>query len=361
MKKAGILSLILTSSFILVACSSNVSNNSKSQKPSTTISKKSTVQSNTIDLKGKDIIEYKKLSYTKPEQLNNIIGTYKYNDSSNSNYNDSSNSNYGLVIFSDGRYIIYNAIEEEGTQTNYFDSKSVMQKKELNDNSYPKQVSLESSGRIIEKDGIYFLLELQPSTVLNILNTDGNQVFNQVFKDSDKIQGQKSLNKATKEIEDNNKGFIKDGKYYESKNEPSQNSWNKVENYNEYDANLKNATFKIYMNEKQYIKDYLESNSLNDLFYLTGWGMKSTIYDSNTSSIEIKSLTSEELQSAKGTEEPLKYGFKVLKNLNGEFVTATSYATDGKIIYKLKFDQLGIKAEEFASEKNSDNIFNSYN
>ena len=123
MKKAGILSLILTSSFILVACSSNVSNNSKSQKPSTTISKKSTVQSNTIDLKGKDIIEYKKLSYTKPEQLNNIIGTYKYNDSSN--------SNYGLVIFSDGRYIIYNAIEEEGTQTNYFDSKSVMQKKKI--------------------------------------------------------------------------------------------------------------------------------------------------------------------------------------------------------------------------------------
>lgn len=353
MKKAGILSLILTSSFILVACSSNVSNNSKSQKTSTTISKKSTVQSNTMDLKGKDIIEYKKLSYTKPEQLNNIIGTYKYNDSSN--------SNSGLVIFSDGRYIIYNAIEKGNTETNYFDSKSVMQKKELNDNSYPNQVSLESSGRIIEKDGIYFLLELQPSTVLNTLNTDGNQVFNQVFKDSDKIQGQKSLNKATKEIEDNNKGFIKDGKYYTSKSEPSQNSWNKVEKYNEYDANLKNATFKIYMNEKQYVKDYLESNSLNDLFYLTGWGMKSTIYDINTSSIEIKSLTSEELKSAKGTEEPLKYGFKVLKNLNGEFVTATSYATDGKIIYQLNFDQLGIKAEEFASEKNSHNIFDLYN
>jgi hypothetical protein len=353
MKKITVISLLTTSLFMLTACSTNNQTTSSNTKESTAVSQKSDEKTNNVNLNGKDAFEYYNVSYEKPQQIADIAGIYQASDMDKGAWSENS-----LIVFDDGRYIVAEAGLLSSPETNYFDSNNSLQKKTYNATTYPYQLSVTDAGRIVEKDDVYYLfspLDGEGSFITN-LDTDGNQVVNQFISDSSKDD----IEVGMKDIEDTNAGFIKDGTYFESKNTATEDGLNKVDSAPKTEGAIENVTYKVYDNTSdsengsQYVEDLLESNNLNDLFYLTGVGRNLGITDSMVeegSAPEIEALSSDELESVKDTDQPLQYGFKVTERTDGELSEFPDevYATDGETVYILNYNQLEITAQELGT------------
>lgn len=351
MKKMATIGLLATSILILTACSTTKNKeNSAAAKEDTVTSQSSETKSEPkeekVNLNGKDAVEYYNLSYKKPKNLDSIVGIYKGEE------DETDSAEHSLIIFSDGRYILADAGGTDA-KTTYFDKNNIIQKKEFTATSYPYELSVSDAGRIIEKDGVDYLVSLRNDTFLNNLDCEGHQIINQFFSTTNKDEINERLNDT-----ETNQGFIKDGKYYESKDTLTSESWNKVESDSKTKTALENVTFKSYENnsekDSQYVKDLLGSNTVNDLFYLVGTGRETSITDIDEkegNAPEIKVLSSDELKSVKETKNKLKYGFKITEKNDGKLdeFPNNAYATDGSTVYALSYDQLGITAQELGS------------
>ena len=358
MKKMVTIGLLATSILILTACSTTKNKeNSAAAKEDTITSQSSETKSEPkeekVNLNGKDAVEYYNVNYTKPKNLDSIVGVYP-------NAFETSDDSVGAVddnlfILSDGRYITTK--ELTNSETTYFDKDNVMHNRPLTSESAPYQLSITDSGRIVEKNGIYYLSNDQSSNKFIInLNSEGNQVVNEFISDNDKS----SIEDVLKNVEEINNGFIKNGKYFKSKDMSTERAVNKSQLSSENKEVLEKATFKVYVDnpekESQYVKDMLSSKSMNDLFYLTGVGREISISERELKggyAPEIKELSSDELSSVsvEGTNKKLKYGFKLTEKDDGklEEFPKFAYATDGNTVYTLDYDQLGVAAREIGS------------
>lgn len=347
MKKMATIGLLATSILILTACSTTKNKeNSVAAKEDTVTSQSSKSKEDKVNLNGKDAVEYYNVTYKKPATLENIVGIYQGKE------DETDVAEHSLIVFSDGRYLLAYAGRNDA-KTNYFDKNNTMQKKEFTATSYPYELVVDDAGRIIEKDGVDYLVSLRNDTFLNNLDYEGHQIINQFFSTTNKYEINERLNDT-----EENKGFIKDGKYYESKDTVTSESWNKVESDSKTKTALENVTFKSYENnsekDSQYVKDLLGSNTVNDLFYLVGTGRETSITDiaeKEGNAPEIKVLSSDELKSVKETKNKLKYGFKITEKNDGKLdeFPNNAYATDGSTVYALSYDQLGITAQELGS------------
>jgi hypothetical protein len=334
MKKMATIGLLATSILILTACSTTKNKeNSAAAKEDTVTSQSSETKEEKVNLNGKDAVEYYNVNYTKPKNLDSIVGVY---------LDEESKTN--MIVFADGRYTnIY--MGKTFYNTTYFDKNNTIQEKEMTDTA----VTVVDTGRIVEKDGIDYVVSLGDINSFTNLDSEGHQVENQFFTTETKNDIKDRL-KTPEEY-----GFIKDGKYFESKDTPTDLSWKKVESDSKTKTALENVTFKFYENNpekaSQYVNDLLSSNSVNDLYYLVGIGRDNDLTDIEDQ--EIKVLSSDELKSVKGTNNKLKYGFKLthIYKIDGtlEEFPNKAYATDGSTVYSLSYDQLGITAEEIGS------------
>jgi hypothetical protein len=354
MKKMATIGLLATSILILTACSTTKNKeNSAAAKEDTVTSQSSETKEEKVNLNGKDMFEYYNISYNKPKQLEDIVGIYPNAITTSDDSVGSVDDN--LIILSDGRYIT--TTENVSSETNYFDKDNIMHKRTFTSESAPYQLSVTGTGRIIEKNGIYYLFDNQLGGIKFITNLDseGNQVINEFLSTLSKNDIEKNL----ENVEEVNDGFIKNGKYFKTKDVRTGSAVNKAQPNSELKDILEKATFKFYeeTSEKnpQYVKDMLSSQSINDLFYLTTVGREISISDREEKeglAPEIKVLSSDELNSVEGTNKKLKYGFKVTeKDDDGKLkeFPEKAYATDGSTVYDITYDQLGVTAQEVDS------------
>lgn len=358
MKKMATIGLLATSILILTACSTTKNKeNSAAAKEDTVTSQSSETKEEKVNLNGKDAVEYYNASYNKPKQLEDIVGIYPNAITTSDDSVGSVDDN--LIILSDGRYIT--TTENVGSETNYFDKDNIMHKRTFTSESAPYQLSVTGTGRIIDKNGIYYLVNgLGGNKFITNLDSEGNQVINEFSSSVYENDIEKNnIEKNLKNVEEVNDGFIKNGKYFKTKDVGTESAVTKSQPNSELKGILEKATFNFYVtsSEKypQYVKDMLSSQSINDLFYLTGVGREISISDREEKeglAPEIKVLSSDELKSVEGTNKKLKYGFKVTeKDDDGKLkeFPEKAYATDGSTVYDITYDQLGITAQEVDS------------
>jgi len=359
-KKIIPIGFLLIISILFTACNSNNESNSETTTTITTTNKETNMDKDKVNSNAKDIFEYYNVNYEKPESLNDIVGYYEQKQDKENYYTQSK-----LIVLPDGRYLYFSPILAEDTSKEsathyskyYFDESNVIHEKKFND-LIPPDTQATRYGRIIEKDGVYYLCKPDADDyydkLLTNLDSEGNQVINQIFQPNSK----KNIEKKIKDIENNNNGFIKGDKYYTSKNIISDEAFTKKE-FN-IDSFINSTKIKAYENtafkdkSNLYIKELLDSNSVNDLLYLVSDGITDD-YSIDSEKQEIQMLTPDELKSVKNTDKDLKYGYRIYNKINNvlsEF-PREAYATDGESVYSLKYNQLDIDATNMSSEQPS--------
>jgi len=358
MKKKNfiLIGFLLSISILFSACNNNNESNSATTTTISTTNKETNKEKDKINSNAKDIFEYYNVTYEKPESINDVVGLYEQSPDKENYYTQSK-----LIVFPDGRYLYFSPILAEDSSKEsathyskyYFDKSNVIREKKIND-LVPSDTKATKYGRIIEKNGVYYLCKPDEYNLLTNLDSEGNQVINQIFQSNSK----KNIEKKMKDIENNNNGFIKGDKYYTSKNVTSDEGFSKKDF--DTDFFISNTKIKAYENTafkdkpNLYIKELLDSNTVNNLLYLVSDGITDD-YSIDSEKQEIQTLTSNELKSVKNTDKDLKYGYKIYNKTNNvlsEF-PREAYATDGESVYRLKYNQLDIEATNMSSEQTS--------
>ena len=319
------LSLALTfgmSLILLIGCTSEKNPTSKNHETIQTSS--STTSSPTIDeIKGGkensyDFVDFWGIDYKAPQNINGIVGYYELPDSPET----------PIKIYSDGRYTrILRAAQapiDEAAHSSkiefYFDENNKVQTNPFYTNN--GEYNTLSQGRIVEKNGIYFLVPLSYSSELYLNDkAEATYAFTDAQQNKDEMS---SILKDTSKFSEYS--FIKNGLFFNSANgETDEAGIKKTGNpdlENLLDSKpllLHNKPFPIATINQLYSR----RNNINvsDLVALTPKELDSIDFD----------------KISRDTKEKLKFGFKYSTS-----VVDKIFVTDGDYIYDVSQDQLGM-------------------
>lgn len=325
MKKISITLALGISLILLTGCTSEKNGASKNQEsPKTAASTPSTPTFNELE-GGKenshDFVDFWGIDYKAPQNINNIVGYYELPDSPDT----------PIKIYPDGRYTrILHASQapmEEAAHSSkiefYFDENNEVQTNPFYANH--GEYNTLSQGRVVEKNGIYFLVPLSYSSELYLNDkSEATYVFTDTLQDKDELS---SLLKDNSKF--NEYSFIKNGSFFDSADEETDKAGIKKSGNPDLE-NLLDSKILLLHNKSFPI------TTINQLY--------SRRNNSNVSGLV--ALTSKELNSidfdkiSRDSKEKLKFGFKYSTS-----VVDKIFATDGDYIYDVSEDQLGLHAE----------------
>lgn len=311
---------------LLTGCTSEKKNIvSKNQEPTQTSS--SNPSNSTFDeingdqTNAYDFIDYWGIDYKAPQNINDIVGYYELPDSPDA----------PIKIYPDGRYArILRASQvpmEEAAHSSkiefYFDKNNEVQTNPFYANH--GEYNTLSQGRIVEKNGIYFLVPLSYSSDLYLDDkAEATYVFSDTLQDKDEIS---SLLKDTSKF--NEYSFIKNGTFFNSANEETGEAGIKKSGYSDLENLLDSKP--LFLHNKSF-----PITTINQLYSRRN----------NINVSKLVALTPIELDSidfdkiSRDSKEKLKFGFKYSTS-----VVDKIFATDGDYIYDVSEDQLGLHAE----------------
>lgn len=325
LKKISIGLALGVSLILLSGCTSEKSTTSKNHEPTKTAS--STPSSPTFnELEGGkensyDFVDFWGIDYKAPQGINDIVGYYELPDSPET----------PIKIYPDGRYTrILRASQapmEEAAHSSkiefYFDENNEVQTNPFYTNN--GEYNTLSQGRVVEKNGIYFLVPLSYSSELYLNDkAEATYVFTDILQDKDEMS---SILKDTSKFSEYS--FIKNGSFFNSADgEPDEAGIKKSGNtdletlLDSKPLLLHNKPFPITTINQLYSR----RNNINvsDLVALTPKELDSIDFD----------------KISRDTKEKLKFGFKYSTS-----VVDKIFVTDGDYIYDVSEDQLGMHAE----------------
>ncbi|MFK4895141.1 hypothetical protein [Lactococcus petauri] len=322
------LSLALTfgmSLILLIGCTSEKNPTSKNHETIQTPS--STSSSPTIDeIKGGkennyDFVDFWEIDYKAPQNINDIVGYYEFPDSPET----------PIKIYSDGRYTrILRASQapmEEAAHSSkiefYFDENNEVQTNPFYTNN--GEYNTLSQGRVVEKNGIYFLVPLSYSSDLYLDDkAEATYVFTDTLQDKDEMS---NILKDTSKFSEYS--FIKNGVFFNSADGETDESSIKKSGNPDLETLLDSKP--LLLHNKPF-----PITTINQLYSRRN----------NINVSDLVALTPKELDSidfdkiSRDSKEKLKFGFKYSTS-----VVDKIFATDGDYIYDVSEDQLGLHAE----------------
>lgn len=320
----------------LVACG-NSNNGSPKTKDSTENKKAGTSQSSekTNDVKyneqGADLVDYYNIDYKVPEGIESIVGYYQ----------DPYHPEYVLQIFPDGRF--KKLVDPEISGKNhvdkikyYFDANG-----DVKENPYSGTYADLETGRVVKKDNVYFLATFDiyhgtPDHPLSYygdytLDENGNPVYLLDIPEKHKFLQENIKDILSKPDDITEPSFIKDGAYYKTPTTSTSDAWVKATPSKDLSQILEAKTQYSYMANGGYPAKQLPISTLKKLY----------TYTIQKDGIKPSPLSSDKLDSIKIDDGKLTLGYMYGENLDKGF------ATDGKSLYTLTSDQLGIHATHF--------------
>lgn len=326
MKKLSIGLAIGITLISLTGCTSEknntASNNQGSTKRSSYISSSVTIGEVKGDKENSyDFVDFWGIDYKVPQNINDIVGYYELPDSPET----------PIKIYPDGRYTrILRASQapmDEAAHSSkiefYFDENNEVQTNPFYTNS--GEYNTLSQGRIVEKDGIYFLVPLSYSSELYLNDkAEATYVFNDTLQNKDEMS---SILKDTSKFSEYS--FIKNGSFFDSADVKTDEAGKKTSG---------NPDLEILLDSKPLLihNKPFPITTINQLY--------SRMNDINVSGLI--SLTSKELdfidfdKISRASKKKLKFGFKYSNS-----VFDKTFVTDGDYIYEVSQDQLGMHAE----------------
>lgn len=326
LKKLSVTIVLGMSLLLLTGCTSEKKNTTSKNQESTKTSS-STPSSPTFDeLSGVhenayDFVDFWGIAYKAPQGINDIVGYYELPGSPET----------PIKIYPDGRYTrILHASQapmEEAAHSSkiefYFDENNEVQTNPFYTNN--GEYNTLSQGRVVEKNGIYFLVPLSYSSDLYLDDkAKTTYVFTDTLQDKDEMS---SILKDTSKF--NGYSFIKNESFFDSANEEIDEAGIKKSGNpdleNLLDSKpllLHNKPFPISTINQLYSRR--SSSNVSDLVALTPLELDSIDFD----------------KVARDSKEKLKFGFKYSTS-----VVDKIFATDGDYIYDISKDQLGMHAE----------------
>lgn len=268
-----------------------------------------------------DFVDFWGIDYKAPQDINDIVGYYELPDSPDT----------PIKIYPDGRYArILRASQvplEEAAHASkieyYFDENNEVQTNTFYTNN--GEYSTLSLGRVVEKNGVYFLVPLSYSSELYLNDkSEATYVFTDTLQDKDELS---SLLKDNSKF--NEYSFIKNGAFFDSADEETDKAGIKKSGNPDLE-NLLDSKHLLLHNKPFPIKTinqlYSRRNNINvsDLVALTPKELDSIDFD----------------KISRDSKEKLKFGFKYSTS-----VVDKIFATDGDYIYDVSEDQLGLHAE----------------
>ena len=326
MKKLSVSLTIGITLLVLTGCTSEKNNTtSKNQEYKQTYS--STSSSPNIDeVKGEkensyDFVDFWGIDYKAPKGINDIVGYYELPGSPET----------PIKIYPDGRYTrIISASQapmEEAAHSSkiefYFDKNNEVQTNPFYTNN--GEYNTLSQGRVVEKNGIYFLVPLSYSSELYLNDkAEATYVFTDILQDKDEMS---SILKDTSKFSEYS--FIKNGAFFNSADGETDEAGIKKSGNPDLETLLDSKTLLLH-NKPFPIATinqlYSRRNNINvsDLVALTPKELNSIDFD----------------KISRDSKEKLKFGFKYSTS-----VVEKIFATDGDYIYDVSEDQLGMHAE----------------
>lgn len=326
MKKFSI-SLTIGMSLLLLSGCTSEKNTTTSKKQESTQTSSSTPSSPTFDeLSGVhenayDFVDFWGIDYKAPQGINDIVGYYELPSSPET----------PIKIYPDGRYTrILRASQapmEEAAHSSkiefYFDKNNEVQTNPFYTNN--GEYNTLSQGRVVEKNGIYFLVPLSYSSDLYLDDkAEATYVFTDTLQDKDEMS---NILKDTSKFSEYS--FIKNGVFFNSADGETDESSIKKSGNPDLETLL--DTKPLLLHNKPF-----PITTINQLYSRRN----------NINVSDLVALTPKELDSidfdkiSRDSKEKLKFGFKYSTS-----VVDKIFATDGDYIYDVSEDQLGLHAE----------------
>lgn len=325
MKKLSLTLALGMSLILLTGCNSEKKSTAKNQESVQMSS--STPSSPTFDeLNGDqesayDFVDYWEIDYKAPQNMKDIVGYYELPDSPET----------PIKIYPDGRYTrILRAsqvpIEEAAHSSKiefYFDENNEVQTNPFYTNN--GEYNTLSQGRVVEKNGIYFLVPLSYSSELYLNDkAEATYVFTDILQDKDEMS---SILKDTSKFSEYS--FIKNGSFFNSADGETDEAGIKKSGNTDLETLLDSKP--LLLHNKPF-----PITTINQLYSRRN----------NINVSDLVALTPKELDSidfdkiSRDTKEKLKFGFKYSTS-----VVDKIFVTDGDYIYDVSEDQLGMHAE----------------
>ncbi len=311
---------------LLTGCASEKKNIvSKNQEPTQTSS--SSPSNSTFDeingdqTNAYDFIDYWGIDYKAPQGINDIVGYYELPSSPET----------PIKIYPDGRYTrILRASQapmEEAAHSSkiefYFDENNEVQTNPFYTNN--GEYNTLSQGRVVEKNGIYFLVPLSYSSDLYLDDkAEATYVFTDTLQDKDEMS---NILKDTSKFSEYS--FIKNGVFFNSADGETDESSIKKTGNPDLETLLDSKPLLLHNKP-------LPITTINQLYSRRN----------NINVSDLVALTPKELDSidfdkiSRDSKEKLKFGFKYSTS-----VVDKIFATDGDYIYDVSEDRLGLHAE----------------
>lgn len=314
MKKITILLALAASIVMLTSCgsekSTTPSKGGKSQAISNTkVAESSSASQEKSEVKNKDAsdwVDFYGIAYKAPKNIKEIAGYYD------------TKSEYPVKIFPDGRFVSYKSggSSNFGILENYFDENNQIQ-----ENPYFKKYGAYthiSQGRVIEQNGIDFLVPLADSSNVFLNNkAEPTFVFDGARKDDiiDILENKERFPLYS---------FVKDGLLFATASTNTEYAVTKQTANPDFEKVLDSRPLLLH-------DQSFPVKTLNQLLAL------------NPNDINVQLLTSDELKSVdfkdKSKKVKLKFGFK------GGSQHDAGYVSDGDLYYRITIDQLGLHAQ----------------
>lgn len=326
MKKLSISLALGVSLILLTGCTSEKSSTT-SKSHETTKTSSSTPSSPTFNesKEGKensyDFVDFWGIDYKAPQGINDIVGYYELPSSPET----------PIKIYPDGRYTrILRASQapmEEAAHSSkiefYFDENNEVQTNPFYTNN--GEYNTLSQGRVVEKNGIYFLVPLSYSSDLYLDDkAEATYVFTDTLQDKDEMS---SILKDTSKFSEYS--FIKNGVFFNSADGETDESSIKKSGNPDLETLLDSKP--LLLHNKSF-----PVTTINQLYSRRN----------NINVSDLVALTPKELDSidfdkiSRDSKEKLKFGLKYSTS-----VVDKIFATDGDNIYDVSEDQLGLHAE----------------
>lgn len=326
MKKLSITLVLGINLLLLIGCTSEKNKiTSKNQESPKTFS--STPSSPTFDeLEGNkensyDFVDFWGIDYKAPQGINDIVGYYELPGSPET----------PIKIYPDGRYtrILRTSqvpMEEAAHSSKiefYFDENNKVQINPFH--ASQGEYNTLSLGRVVEKNGIYFLVPLSYSSDLYLDDkAEATYVFTDTLQDKDEMS---DILKDTSKFSEYS--FIKNGSFFNSADGETDEAGIKKSGNPDLETLLDSKP--LLLHNKPF-----PITTINQLYSRRN----------NINMSDLVALTSKELDSidfdkiSRDSKEKLKFGFKYSTS-----VVDKIFATDGDYIYDVSEDQLGLHAE----------------
>lgn len=300
---------------------------SKENTKTSTKSSSSVTEKEKINKEAYDWVDYYNIDYTPPKDIAKIAGYYARPNE----------PDFPVKIYPDGRYTQFflQTLPSFGNLRIYFDenNKQITNPFYLKHENYPSLIQ----GRVVEKNGIDFLVPIATSTGI-FLNNKGESTY--TFGSMYKEEVSNTL--KNKELFHTYE-FIKDGLFYLQANDTAENASPKSTGLPDLEKILDRKPL-LYATQSQKSVDTLTIDNLNKLYAQTA------PYIIDPLEHPLVPLTSDELKKidldndSNNVNKDVKmiYGFKYKEGTDESGNYVSGVATDGNKIYQLNIDTLGI-------------------